>query len=155
MPDHVEPEEVTRKDFLGLWGIGSAAAAILFSTIGMLRLPKPRVLPEVSTVIRLGKAGAFPPGSVKIIPEHKLQVVATDGGIAVLSLICTHLGCIVKETAAGFDCPCHGSKFGPEGKVLGGPAPSPLQWLAVSQAPDGTLLVDRAREVEPGTVFKV
>jgi len=41
---------------------------------------------------------------------------------------CTHLACAYHwETKSGeFMCPCHGSVFSIEGKVLAGPAPRPL-----------------------------
>ncbi len=154
MSDELKREEISRHDFLGVAGVGSAAAAIAFSTIGMLRLPKPRVLPDVSSVVRLGKPLEFPPGTVAMRPQQKVCVVSTEEGISVVSLVCTHLGCIVKLTKAGFDCPCHGSQFDSKGEVLAGPAPRALQWLAVSQAPDGTLLADRAREVTPEKSYK-
>jgi glycine/D-amino acid oxidase-like deaminating enzyme/nitrite reductase/ring-hydroxylating ferredoxin subunit len=41
-----------------------------------------------------------------------------------LSAVCPHLGCIVAWNALeqSWDCPCHGSRFSPNGKVLNGPA---------------------------------
>ncbi len=155
MSGKLEKEEVNRRDFLGLAGIWSACLAILLSLVGMLRLPKPRVSPEASSIFRIGKPDDFPNGTVKIIPEKKVQIVATEEGVAVISLICTHLGCIVNKTKDGFLCPCHGSKYLKNGKVVGGPAPRPLKWLAVSQAPDGTLLVDSKKEVKPTDIYRV
>jgi glycine/D-amino acid oxidase-like deaminating enzyme/nitrite reductase/ring-hydroxylating ferredoxin subunit len=51
-----------------------------------------------------------------------------DGVIHTRSARCTHLGCIVAWNGAerSWDCPCHGSRFGPLGDVVQGPATSPL-----------------------------
>ncbi|HEX2096077.1 MAG TPA: FAD-dependent oxidoreductase [Solirubrobacterales bacterium] len=52
-----------------------------------------------------------------------------DGTLVAVSTRCTHLGCQVKWNTAerSWDCPCHGSRFTPEGKVLQGPAVRPLE----------------------------
>jgi cytochrome b6-f complex iron-sulfur subunit len=45
-----------------------------------------------------------------------------------INAVCTHLGCVVPWNAAEekFMCPCHGSQYNAEGKVVRGPAPLSL-----------------------------
>ena len=59
----------------------------------------------------------------------------------------------VSET--GFQCPCHGSKYDENGKVIGGPAPRNLAWLEISRSVDGSLMVDTASAVPAGTRLKL
>jgi menaquinol-cytochrome c reductase iron-sulfur subunit len=66
--------------------------------------------------------------------------------VTVFSPICTHLGCRYDWDAQGghFACPCHGSVFGLDGKVLAGPAPRPLDTLP-SKIENGELFVEWER----------
>ena len=47
-----------------------------------------------------------------------------DGNLHLCSTICPHLGCDVRwnQAESSWDCPCHGSRFDPRGKVRNGPA---------------------------------
>jgi Rieske Fe-S protein len=52
-----------------------------------------------------------------------------NGQLGALSPKCTHLGCLVhwNTTEKSWDCPCHGSRFDPHGRVLNGPAVNALE----------------------------
>ncbi len=60
--------------------------------------------------------------------ERLAAYVDADGELHLMSAKCTHLGCVVAWNPAEstFDCPCHGSRFGPTGEVVEGPASKPL-----------------------------
>lgn len=64
------------------------------------------------------------------VTESKIAWVVkqADGKIVAFSPQCTHLACAYHWEAgeSHFVCPCHGSVFGIDGKVLAGPAPRPL-----------------------------
>lgn len=61
-----------------------------------------------------------------------------EGRLHAVSATCTHLGCEVAWNAAerSWDCPCHGSRFDPDGRVLNGPATKPLGSHLVQPTPD-------------------
>ena len=52
-----------------------------------------------------------------------------DGALHAVSPTCTHLGCQLTWNSGdrSWDCPCHGSRFSPDGEILHGPAVSPLE----------------------------
>jgi Rieske Fe-S protein len=139
-----------RRDFLGLSSLVTAGAALLFATVGMLRLPKAAVLPVPARKFRVTLPETLAPGAAWQPPGRNVAVVRDAEGVFAVSLVCTHLGCIVKPSATGFDCPCHGSRFAPDGSVTHGPAPVALNWIEVSGA-DGQYTVDESVVVPQGT----
>jgi nucleotide-binding universal stress UspA family protein/nitrite reductase/ring-hydroxylating ferredoxin subunit len=60
--------------------------------------------------------------------EKLAAFMDTAGELHLMSARCTHLGCTVawNPGEGTFDCPCHGSRFGPLGEVVNGPAQRPL-----------------------------
>ena len=82
--------------------------------------------------LRRGSVADVAPGHGAIVRDGMAQAAVhrdERGELHALSARCTHMGCIVQWNAAerSWDCPCHGSRFGTDGRVLQGPAVSPLE----------------------------
>lgn len=145
-----DPEPLPRRDFLGLAALGSMAAAFALSIFGMLKLPKAAVSASPAKKFNITLPDTLAAGEAFIPPGRNVAVFRDAEGVFAISTVCTHLGCIVKTSAAGFDCPCHGSGFQKDGTVRKGPAPKPLPWLKVSLA-GGVLTIDEDSKVKAGT----
>ncbi|HEU4343873.1 MAG TPA: Rieske 2Fe-2S domain-containing protein, partial [Candidatus Binatia bacterium] len=143
----LDPEPMPRRDFLGFAAWVSAAAALLFGFLGAMRLPKAAVLPSPSRKFRVTLPASLTAGQAYLPPGRSLAIYKETSGVYAISLVCTHLGCIVKATDAGFDCPCHGSKFAKDGSVLKGPAPKALPWLQVKHAGENNFFIDEGKAV--------
>lgn len=89
--------------------------------------------------------GDIPRGEGRLVRmgAHKVAAYRDERGLLHLrDASCTHLRCIVDWNSAekSWDCPCHGSRFDPEGRVLNGPALADL-------APVSAEVADRAGSV--------
>jgi nitrite reductase/ring-hydroxylating ferredoxin subunit len=102
------------------------------------------------TVFNLGTRSTLPrlPAYIEV---GQVWLHQDNTGYYSVDAICTHLGCTVRLQPDGFyKCPCHGSRFEPDGDVLNGPATLPLRFLQLTWGTNGQLTVDRSQEVEPG-----
>jgi cytochrome b6-f complex iron-sulfur subunit len=147
----LDPEPMPRRDFLGLLASWSALVAAAFALVGVARLPRAAVVPVPSRKFRVTLPQTLGAGQAFVPPGRSLAVFRDAAGVHAVSLICTHLGCVVKSEADGFHCPCHGSRFGADGSVTKGPAPKALPWLEVTRVADGTYMVDESKTVAVGT----
>ncbi len=88
---------------------------------------KDRLKPSRKSSLAPLKRGA---GQIIDIEGEKVACACDQNGtIHAVSAYCTHLGCLVRWNQAEqtWDCPCHGSRFKADGKVLAGPAEEPLE----------------------------
>ena len=75
----------------------------------------------------IGSLDDLEPGEGGIVRVDGQRVAAyrdDDGSVVAVSPTCTHLFCQLNWNGAerSWDCPCHGSRFAPDGVVLQGPA---------------------------------
>lgn len=148
---------VTRRDFLNEVAAGALAIAGLGSVVITYQYFSPNVLFEPPLAFRVGSPDLYPANSVTYLQDQQVYIVRTAQGFYAVSAVCTHLGCITqwKPEANQIACPCHGSKFKPDGTKIVGPAPRPLPHFSITLTPDGELLVDKLETVKPGQVLKV
>ena len=147
--------EIDRRRFLttiGWTGVGISAAV---AVAGNLMYLKPAVDYGPASVLRAGRPEDYKEGVKELREDDRIVVIRDPRGFAAISVKCTHLGCTVRTSDAGFECPCHGSQFDSDGLVTGGPAPRPLDWYQVSLAPNGELEIDKSVKIPAGTFFKV
>ena len=153
--EHRRPvPHLARRRFLSRLTLGTLGAGVMLMVGAIFRLPFPRLRSHSDTA-RIGRAVDFPLHRYTFVAESNLFVYRDRQGIRVLSAVCTHLGCVVRASETGFDCPCHGSRFTPQGVPVSGPAGRPLEWYHAERSTDGTLIVDLTRRVSPHTYLKV
>ncbi|MDT4924572.1 MAG: hypothetical protein QOG01_2285 [Pseudonocardiales bacterium] len=82
----------------------------------------------------LAKLADIPDGGGVIIADPAVVITRSGSDVRAFSSVCTHQGCKVDKVSGGrIDCPCHGSQFDAStGKVVGGPAPTPLPAVQVT-----------------------
>jgi cytochrome b6-f complex iron-sulfur subunit len=163
-----EARKIARRSFLRVSvfaGLTLGVTAMLAGFLGFFNLLKPKGFGGTVTVIksRVPKSGDDPGR----ISEGKfwlanlngsqgdvLQVGGT-GGILALYWKCPHLGCTIPwrpdfsgaqvafpGVTGWFRCPCHGSTYSRAGIRVFGPAPRPMDTMAVSVNGDGSLSVN-------------
>jgi len=92
------------------------------------------VAAEIVSLVTPGEVGSIeeiPRGSGAVLRRGAAKIAvyrSDDGTVHERSAICPHLGCVVawNGTEKSWDCPCHGSRFDPHGRVLNGPSVSDL-----------------------------
>ena len=147
---------VSRRDFLNEITAGALGIAGLGGTALIYQYLSPNVLFEPSTTFRAGNPDLFPVNSVTFLQDQQVYIVRTLAGFYAVSAICTDLGCVTqwKPEVNQIACPCHGSKFQPDGKKVEGPAPRPLPHFLITVSPDGELVVDKMETIKTDQVLK-
>jgi cytochrome b6-f complex iron-sulfur subunit len=132
---------LSRRGFMGLLVKTSLAGSALLGLGALGRYISFQGESSTPNVYDLGPASDFPAGTRTPAPEIPALIIHEEQGFKALSLICPHLGCTVNEDSGGFACPCHGSRFYPDGSLRNGPAFHPLTSLKIEVSKNGHLIV--------------
>ena len=134
-----EDKKQSRRGFLGicLGFLGTVfAGGVIYPVLSFLIPPSRK---KGGEIVKVSK-NELPAGEMKRFHIRGIPavVINSKGGYAAFSLVCSHLGCLVKweGNKNEFVCPCHGAKFDAEGKVLSGPPPRGLERLTVEEKED-------------------
>jgi len=126
---------VTRREFLNyVWG---AAMAVFMAETGgaIFAFALPRFKAgEFGGAFSVPASSLPAPGSPPLANnEGRFWLSNTQEGVYAIYKVCTHLGCLYgwSNLTNRFECPCHGSKFQPNGTYIEGPAPRSLDHFVV------------------------
>ncbi|MGZ3900679.1 MAG: FAD-dependent oxidoreductase [Bacteroidia bacterium] len=87
---------------------------------------------EDSKPVEIGKIMANE-GKIIEVEKEKFGAYRDEHGqLHIIAAECSHMGCIIKwnNDEKTWDCPCHGSRFTHDGKVLNGPANKDLEYYS-------------------------
>jgi cytochrome b6-f complex iron-sulfur subunit len=164
----IEARKLARRSFLrvsAFSGLALFTGALLASFLGFFNLRKPTGFGGTVTVTRdrIPRPGAdpvrIPEGKFWLVnlngPEGDVLQAGGTGGILALYWKCPHLGCTVPWNPAfngaavnfpgivgWFRCPCHGSTYSKAGIRVYGPAPRPMDTMAIKVNGDGSVSVN-------------
>ncbi len=98
-------------------------------------------------IVSAGNVSSTSEGTLSVVPNAPAILARDADGLYAMTITCTHEGCDVTPTGVTLDCPCHGSRFDSNGKVLQGPAGSPLVHFAVTVDANGAITIDGTKQV--------
>jgi cytochrome b6-f complex iron-sulfur subunit len=132
---------LSRRDFLKLSAQGLLGLSGILGLGGLIRFLSFEPDPPPPQQFDVGLSSNYPVGSRTVLQNIPAILIHTENGFSALSLICPHLGCTVEAKPDEFACPCHGSRYDQDGKLLQGPATKGLQSLRVEITPDDKVII--------------
>ena len=112
-----------------------------FGLVGLIRFFSYRPQSGPPNIYSIGQVDDFPTSGTLLQLDIPAVIYKVNQRFKAFSLICPHLGCTLEDNGSGFTCPCHGSEFTSQGKVIKGPAGADLSPLEVEVTEEGELLI--------------
>jgi Rieske Fe-S protein len=122
----------------------AGAGMLLVGCASLVTHPVPVTGQQVRLTLSEYPELSKPDGAIKVLPtdwEDPIYVLADPTEFTAISPICTHRGCTVDVHGERLVCPCHGSTYDRQGRVLRGPAERSLTRFRVTRTGD-SLTID-------------
>jgi cytochrome b6-f complex iron-sulfur subunit len=152
----------SRRDFLRWTVAGTSSFFLLESVAGFVAFFWPHKVGKFGGELVVKSADIPAVGADPlVVREGKFWLINNEEGLLALYWKCVHLGCTVPWIAAEgqFHCPCHGSLYDRHGRVTGGPAPRPLDYMPIAPGGDGVTVdtgtIKVRNSFEPSQATKV
>jgi cytochrome b6-f complex iron-sulfur subunit len=132
---HAPKKAVPRRMFLRNVVLGSVGVVSLQAAAGFVYWMWP---------LKTGAFGSVITVPASVVPEvgaapyrdqaGKFWLINNEDGLLALYWKCPHLGCTVpwEDGQGDFQCPCHGSIYDRFGVLIAGPAPRPMDYMALT-----------------------
>jgi cytochrome b6-f complex iron-sulfur subunit len=135
----------SRRTFLRNAVLGGAVVAGAGTTVAALTFSWPNETGVFGKEVVIPKESIPPAGAAPL--KHlsgKFWLMHNADGALALYWKCPHLGCTVpwEEGEGQFHCPCHQSIYDRNGVLISGPAPRPMDLMALRQDELGNVIVD-------------
>jgi len=129
-PEKESAGVITRRRFLTVVFAGATAVGLGGFVAPLIRYAYPVLKGQVYAKQKVANTAQVTAEGVRFDYQEtpSMLIQLEDKSYAAYSLVCTHLGCIVKWEAKNrnFHCPCHAGKFDENGVNIAGPPPKPL-----------------------------
>ncbi len=137
----------SRRDFLRWTVMGASTFFLAEAAAGFVAFFWPNKIGAFGSKVTVPAANIPKVGDDPIVDrEGKFWLINNEDGALALYWKCVHLGCTVPWNASEkqFHCPCHGSIYDRHGVRTAGPAPRPLDVMAIS-VDGGTVTIDTGK----------
>ena len=149
------PVRTSRRWFLRVAVLGSMAAVLAQAVGCFVHYYLPTRTGTFGSRVIAGHPEDFKLGEPRYVRDGKFYLSRVPDGLLALYQKCPHLGCVVPwrpddptedrvMPKGRFNCPCHGSVYNRFGVLVDGPAPRPMDLMAVS-IENGKVIVDTGR----------
>jgi cytochrome b6-f complex iron-sulfur subunit len=150
MIDAADQDSIGRRDFVNTTWKVLGVALVAEAAWTSYDILNPRAAAGSGSVVDAGLVSDYADeGSVQYFLNGRFYVTQYQGGLRALYQKCPHLGCRVPfcDSAAQFQCPCHGSIYNIIGEYLQGPAPRGMDRFPI-RIEQGRVLVDTSSPIE-------